>query len=99
MPLEPFGQSAALTFGVELELQLVNLSDYDLTAASPDLLHLLDDPYFSVRYNAAHALGIRGETRAVSHLLKRLKSSGNWYVQGYYYRTLRKLGWKQKKSP
>ncbi|MBC7860957.1 MAG: glutamate--cysteine ligase [Burkholderiaceae bacterium] len=41
MPLEPFKESAALTFGVELELQLVNLSDYDLTAASPDLLHLL----------------------------------------------------------
>jgi glutamate---cysteine ligase / carboxylate-amine ligase len=41
MPLEPFQQSAALTFGVELELQLINLSDYDLTAASPDLLHLL----------------------------------------------------------
>ena len=41
MPLEPFSQSAALTFGVELELQLVNLSDFDLTAASPDLLHLL----------------------------------------------------------
>jgi carboxylate-amine ligase len=42
MPLEAFGQSAALTFGVELELQLVNLSDFDLTDASPDLLHLLD---------------------------------------------------------
>jgi carboxylate-amine ligase len=41
MPLEPFGQSQALTFGVELELQLVSLSDFDLTAASPDLLHLL----------------------------------------------------------
>jgi carboxylate-amine ligase len=41
MPLEPFSHSAALTFGVELELQLVNLSDFDLTAASPDLLHLL----------------------------------------------------------
>ena len=41
MPLEPFSRSAALTFGVELELQLVNLSDFDLTAASPDLLHLL----------------------------------------------------------
>ncbi len=41
MPLEPFSQSDALTFGVELELQLVNLSDFDLTAASPDLLHLL----------------------------------------------------------
>ena len=46
MPLEPFGQSAALTFGVELELQLVNLSDYDLTAASPDLLHLLNKKPF-----------------------------------------------------
>ena len=41
MPLAPFSQSAPLTFGVELELQLVNLADYDLTAASPDLLHLL----------------------------------------------------------
>ncbi|WP_426104196.1 YbdK family carboxylate-amine ligase [Massilia sp. TSP1-1-2] len=41
MPLEPFAQSQALTFGVELELQLVNLSDFNLTAASPDLLHLL----------------------------------------------------------
>jgi carboxylate-amine ligase len=30
-----------LTFGVELELQLVSLSDFNLTAASPDLLHLL----------------------------------------------------------
>ncbi|MBI5007978.1 MAG: glutamate--cysteine ligase [Nitrosomonadales bacterium] len=41
MPLEPFKTSASLTFGVELELQLVNLSDFDLTAASPDMLHLL----------------------------------------------------------
>ena len=42
MSLEPFSQSAALTFGVELELQLVNLSDFDLADASPDLLHLLE---------------------------------------------------------
>ena len=41
MPLEPFTQSTPLTFGVELELQLVSLSDFNLTAASPDLLHLL----------------------------------------------------------
>ena len=41
MPLEPFADSKALTFGVELELQLVSLSDFNLTAASPDLLHLL----------------------------------------------------------
>jgi carboxylate-amine ligase len=41
MPLEPFAKSTPLTVGVELELQLVSLSDFDLTAASPDLLHLL----------------------------------------------------------
>ncbi len=41
MPLEPFAKSEALTFGVELELQLIGLSNFDLTAASPDLLHLL----------------------------------------------------------
>ena len=41
MPLEPFAASKALTFGVELELQLVSLSDFNLTASSPDLLHLL----------------------------------------------------------
>ena len=41
MPLEAFANSAPLTFGVELELQLVSLSDFDLTPASPDLMHLL----------------------------------------------------------
>jgi len=41
MPLERFAQSQPLTFGVELELQLVSLSDFNLAAASPDLLHLL----------------------------------------------------------
>ena len=41
MPLEPFAASDALTFGVELELQLASLSDFDLTPASQDLLHLL----------------------------------------------------------
>ena len=41
MALEPFAQSRAQTFGVELELQLVSLSDFNLTASSPDLLHLL----------------------------------------------------------
>jgi carboxylate-amine ligase len=42
MPLEPFAASAPLTFGVELELQLVSLSDFDLTPVSPDLLELLN---------------------------------------------------------
>jgi carboxylate-amine ligase len=41
MPLEPFKTSAPLTIGVELELQLVSLSDFDLASASPDMLNLL----------------------------------------------------------
>lgn len=46
MPLEPFKSSKALTMGVELELQLIDLSDFDLTASSPDLLHLLERKAF-----------------------------------------------------
>jgi carboxylate-amine ligase len=42
MPLEKFAVSDSLTLGVELELQLVSLSDFDLIDASPDLLHLLE---------------------------------------------------------
>ncbi|MGX4642545.1 YbdK family carboxylate-amine ligase [Massilia sp. SYSU DXS3249] len=41
MALEAFAQSHSLTMGVELELQLVSLSDFDLVAASPDMLELL----------------------------------------------------------
>jgi carboxylate-amine ligase len=41
MALEEFKSSKPLTMGVELELQLISLSDFDLTASSPDLLHLL----------------------------------------------------------
>ena len=41
MSLEPFKHSEALTFGVELELQLVNRHDYDLAPFAPDLLRAL----------------------------------------------------------
>ena len=41
MPLDAFTSSTPLTLGVELELLLVNLSDFNLTPASPDLMHLL----------------------------------------------------------
>jgi carboxylate-amine ligase len=41
MPLEAFADSRALTFGVELELQLLSLSDFDLSPVSLDLMHLL----------------------------------------------------------
>ena len=41
MPLEAFKKSEALSLGVELELQLVSLSDFDLAHASQDMLELL----------------------------------------------------------
>ena len=41
MPLEPFTHSAALSLGVELELQLVNTHDYDLTPYAEDMLRLM----------------------------------------------------------
>lgn len=46
MPLEPFKSSEALTMGVELELQLVNPTDFNLSASAGDLLHLLERQRF-----------------------------------------------------
>jgi carboxylate-amine ligase len=46
MALEAFKTSEALTLGVELELQLVSLSDFDLVDASPDMLELLSRATF-----------------------------------------------------
>jgi carboxylate-amine ligase len=46
MPLEAFQTSKPLTLGVELELQLVSLSDFDLVDASPDVLELLSRKAF-----------------------------------------------------
>lgn len=39
--LEPFSHSAALTLGVELELQLVNTHDYDLAPYADDMIRLM----------------------------------------------------------
>jgi Glutamate-cysteine ligase family 2(GCS2) len=41
MPLETFKASKSLTMGVELELQLVNTYDMDLSSSANDLLELL----------------------------------------------------------
>ncbi|TFY98161.1 glutamate--cysteine ligase [Ramlibacter rhizophilus] len=39
--MEPFRQSAALSLGVELELQLVNTHDFDLAPYADEMLHLM----------------------------------------------------------
>ena len=46
MALEPFKTSEALSMGVELELQLVNPTDFDLAASASDMLQLLERQKF-----------------------------------------------------
>lgn len=41
MPVAGFKASDSLTMGIELELQLVNWTDFDLAGSASDLLHLL----------------------------------------------------------
>ena len=49
MPLEPFAHSRALSLGVELELQLVNTHDYDLTGVANDLLRVLPETGLDIK--------------------------------------------------
>ena len=43
MSLETFVDSKPFTFGIELEMQIVNTHDYDLTKAGSDLMRLIKD--------------------------------------------------------
>jgi hypothetical protein len=63
-----------------------------------DLLAFLDDPQPNVVSMAFYGLGQRGDSRGVSEILKRIKTSDHWYNQWYAYKALRALGWKQRKS-
>ena len=63
-----------------------------------NLLALLDDPHPNVVSMAFYGLGQRGDRRAISEILTRIKSSDHWYNQWYAYKALRALGWKQRKS-
>ena len=64
-----------------------------------DLVGLLNDSSPNVVSMAFYSLGRIGDKRAVTEILKRIKSSGSWYNQWYAYRALRSLGWTQKKTP
>ena len=63
-----------------------------------DLLAFLDDPHPNVVSMAFYGLGQRGDRRAISEILTRIKKSDHWYNQWYGYKALRALGWKQRKS-
>lgn len=62
-----------------------------------DLLIMVDDPQPNVRCAALAALADRRNTAAVKKVREILTTSDQWYVQGYAYHTLRRLGWSQEK--
>jgi hypothetical protein len=64
-----------------------------------DLVRLLNDPHPNVVSMALHALGKRGNTRAISVILDHIGASNDWYSQWYAYKALRRLGWKQTGLP
>jgi hypothetical protein len=64
-------------------------------AATGALIRLLDDPQINVRTMVFEGLGERRDRGAVQEILKRLKSSDDWYDQMYAYKALRALGWDQ----
>jgi HEAT repeat protein len=63
-----------------------------------DLLGFLNDPQPNVVSKAFHALGQRGDRRAVREIIKRIEISDDWDNQWYAYKALRALGWTQKTS-
>ncbi len=61
----------------------------------PDLMRLLDDPHPNVVCMAFQALGQRRDKRVIREIIKRIKTSDDWYAQWYAYRALKNLGWTQ----
>jgi hypothetical protein len=62
------------------------------------LLRFLEDPHPNVVSTAFHALGQRGDPRAIPEIVNRIQTSNHWYNQWHAYKALRVLGWKQSRS-
>ena len=63
------------------------------------LSKLADDPMPIVACQALWAMGERNNREVIHTLIDRINTSSHWYVQMYTYRSLRKLGWVQPRSP
>ena len=61
------------------------------------LIRMLDDPHPNVACTAYFGLGRSGGRQAINEIKRRITESDHWYVQWYAYRSLRRLGWTQKK--
>ena len=67
--------------------------------ATAVLLKLADDPVPIIACQALWAMGQRGDRKMIPQVIEKITESSHWYVQMYGYRTLRKLGWVQPRSP
>jgi hypothetical protein len=67
--------------------------------ARPMLSKLANDPMPIVACQALWAMGERNNREVIHTLIERINTSSHWYVQMYTYRSLRKLGWVQPRSP
>lgn len=74
------------------------IGHYTSNEARHTLMRLLDDTQFNVVCMAFRSLGMQGRRQDITPILKRLRSSENWYEQWYGYKALRRLGWIQKRS-
>ena len=74
----------------------------EMARRMPDLdaVSVVTDP--SVHHNvvcqALESIGRKRSKPAKTRIMEILKTSDHWYVQGYAYNALRKLGWKQELS-
>ena len=71
------------------------LGDSRSQATYRDLLTLAEDTHPNVVCQALQALGDRRQRGAIDIIRKTIAASNNWYVQGYGYSAMRRLGWRQ----
>ena len=62
-----------------------------------DLLSFLNDTHPNVASMALYGLGRRGNKEAIGKIMQVIETSDDWYHQGYAYKALRALGWRQTK--
>ena len=63
-----------------------------------DIIKFLNDSNVIVVCQAFNALGNKKKRQAINIIIKKIKSSKNWYEQLYGYNALKRLGWRQSVS-
>jgi hypothetical protein len=75
-----------------------SLGDSKHGLAYKRLLILMNDPHPNVVCQALESIGRKKSKPTETRIMEILKTSDHWYVQGYAYNAMRKLGWKQELS-